>query len=306
MYLTSISRRVSSRSTSPYNIFILFWLFINSKNLLMAIFFMLGRVNERFTYRSTARVPAELELDGKIYTGVTTDISEGGCSLALNYPAYVPTKTRTLVRLFDRDYQAAFLCSLVQVRRTKASDWTYNMKLEKIEPDQLSQFRQIIYDRTPSLPETVNETMPILEDLKSNIDNRFRKKLQFFSRTQPRVAQRLTGYLPNGAEVVLNDFGYHYLQVDRKLKLAANETIQIDIEPGVHLMLTRPEEHLAGSGLLYKVVNWEDWKNKPHYQRVLGQWAHVQPKAYPRRAELGASGDRPLILPPPLFRSAGG
>lgn len=294
------------RYNMPYNIFILFWLFINSKNLLMAIFFMLGRVNERFTYRSTASVPAELELDGKIYTGATTDISEGGCSLALDYPAYVPTETRVAVRLFDRGYQAAFLCSMVQVRRTKASDWTYNMKLEKIEPDQLSQFRQIIYDRTPSLPETVNETMPILEDLKSNIDNRFRKKLQFFSRTQPRVAQRLPGYLPNGDEVILGDFSYRYLQVDRNLNLAGNETVKIDIKPGVHLMLTRPEEHLAGSGLLYKVVNWEDWKNNPHYQRVLGQWAHVKPEAYPRMAEREVAVDRPLMFPQPLLRSAGG
>lgn len=280
------------RFSMPYNVFILFWLFLNSKNLLMAIFFMLGRVNERFTYRSVASVPAELEVGGQTYTGVTADISEGGCSIALDYPVYIPTNTMIPIRLVDRDfYRAEFVCTMVQVQKTAKSDWTYNMKLEKIEPDQLSQYRQIIYERTPSLPDAINETMPVLEDLKVNFDNRFRKQVQYFSRTLPRVVQYITGTLPDGGSVLLNDFNYRYIKTDRPLGLARGETMQVTIEPGVHFLLTLPEEKLeASSSTLYKVLNWEDWDTQPRYKAVLARWANVKPEAYPRQAGSAKEG----------------
>lgn len=42
-----------------YNVIILFWLVANAKSLLLSIFFMLGRVNERYTYRFNVEIPVE-------------------------------------------------------------------------------------------------------------------------------------------------------------------------------------------------------------------------------------------------------
>lgn len=104
-------------------------------------------------------------------------------------------------------------CSLVQVRKTRHRDWVYSMKTVHIDEDQLSQYRQIIYERDPTLPETVQETTPLVEDLKVNFDKRLAKPVEMFSRKMPRVMYPITGSLPDGSEVSLNDFNYHYVQM---------------------------------------------------------------------------------------------
>ncbi|MCC8180420.1 MAG: glycosyltransferase, partial [Planctomycetes bacterium] len=149
-----------------YNVIILFWLLVNAKSLLLAIFFMLGRINERYYYRFYTSVPAELESNGIVHKCVTGDLSEGGLSLKFTFPAYIKQDSPITVRLYDRIYKAEMRCSLVQIEQGRDGIWTYGMKLEEIDDKNLSQYRQIIYERDPSLPETVNETIPIIEDIK--------------------------------------------------------------------------------------------------------------------------------------------
>lgn len=265
-----------------YNVIILFWLVVNAKSLLLAVFFMLGRVNERYFYRFDARFPVEIEVDGRVFKGNSVDLSEGGFSVALDFPAYIPSDRPVTVRLYDRDYKAELSCSLVQVRRTERSNWEYSMRVETAEESQLSQYRQIIYERDPTLPEAVTETIPVVEDLKVNFDKRLAKPVEFFARKLPRVMRVVEGRLPDGGMVELNDFSYHYVQAYPLWRLGPDEQVTVTLGRNVVMILAAPEPHLAAQNRnLYRVVNWEDWVRNDMYQELLGAWATPAPQIEP-------------------------
>ncbi len=269
-----------------YNIIILFWLIVNAKSLLLSVFFMLGRVNERYFYRFDVRLPMELVTKGRTYTGTTVDVSEGGFSADLDFPALIPPGETVTVRIHDRQYNAELVCSLVQVRKTDRSDWEYSLKIEKLDEDQLSQYRQIIYERDPTLPEAVTETIPVVEDLKVNFDKRLAKPVEFFSRKLPRIMSEVEGRVADGNRVVLNDFSYHYVQAYPMWRLAPGEHATVVLDRDVYMVLGEPEPHLAlQNRRLFRVVNWEDWVTKENYHKYLERWAagsHIPTPEPPR------------------------
>lgn len=277
-----------------YNIIILFWLVVNGKSLLLAIFFMLGRTNERLHYRFYVEVPAEIEYQGRIYTGVTTDLSEGGLSVSLDFPAWLPADALVRVRLRDRAYQADMQCAMVQVKNTKTQPWVYSLRLEHIDDKSISNYRQIIYERDPSLPEAVNQTMPIIEDIKVNFDKRLGARPQFFSRKYPRILQPKEGRLDDGTVVTLHDFNYQYVQARPLPDLADGETVTVRLGPGIDMILSAPEGHLAAQNRgVYRVVNALGWRDDPRYVAVLADWARAEQPVFSSIATTGGSSGMP-------------
>ncbi|UQZ87848.1 glycosyltransferase [Deltaproteobacteria bacterium Smac51] len=262
------------QNRSMYNVVILFWLMVNAKSLLLAVFFMLGRTNDRYSYRFYAKLPAEIDSGGYTFQGTTVDLSEGGMSVVLDYPAHIVPTGLVAIRLADRDYRAEMDCSLIQVKANQNGQWVYSFKLEHMDEDSLSNYRQMIYERNPTLPEAMNETLPVIEDIKVNLDKRLAAPTSFMSRKLPRVMRIVDGLLDSGQVVALNDFSYHYVRMSPPLNLGPRDTARVTIEPGVELILAAPEEHLATrSENLYKVLNWADWTNKEAYVTVLAKCA---------------------------------
>ena len=183
---------------------------------------------------------------------------------------------------------------MLQVKRDRNHNWVYGMKVQHIEEDQLSQFRQIIYERDPTLPEFVNETIGGVEDIKVNLDRRLAKQVAFTSRKYPRIAQAIHGSLANGNPVILSDFNYHYVQAHGLESLSPGETATVAIEPGVFMVLTAPEERLARLNRhLFQVANWRDWAEDSRYMDVLVRWVGARLSAEPVAVEiLGANQTR--------------
>lgn len=258
---------------SFYNMIILFWLVVNGKSLLLGIFFMLGRTNDRLSYRFHAALPAEIDCHGFTYKGVTGDVSEGGLSVILDYPACLPDGRPMTVRLSDRQYAAQMRCSLVQVKNTRDGKWQYSLKLEHISEESMSNYRQIIYERDPSLPEEVNETLPVVEDIKVNLDKRLQPPVAFTSRKLPRIAGSIKGVLPDGSGVSLEDFNYNYVRITPAVPLAPDRTVAVTVAEGVDMILTAPGENPNDqNGNLAAVVNRMDWMRERKYMDVLAEW----------------------------------
>ncbi len=267
-----------------YNIIILFWLIVNAKSLLLSIFFMLGRVNERYFYRFSVNLPVEVEVRGVLYRGTTTDISEGGFAVDMNFPVYIDADETVTTHMYDRDYQTTLKCKIVQIRRTDYSDWEYSMKVLGADEHALSQYRQMIYERDPTLPEAVVETIPVVEDLKVNFDKRLAKPVRYFSRMLPRIIQTIDGHLPNGAQVAVHDFSYRYVQITPLKQLRENETTTVALAPGIEIVLKSPGQQLAAQNHnLFAVANWEQWTSDEKYLAFLSQWAvrKTKPKVHP-------------------------
>lgn len=275
-----------------YNVLIMiFWLGVNIKSLTLAVFFMLGRVNERNFFRFTVAAPVEFEIDGLVYKGATNDVSEGGLSAEMPFPVYIPPDRAITVRVDDRGYHAEMKCSMVQVKRGENKGWTYAMKLADIDEKNLSQYRQILYERDPTLPDTIRETIPIVEDLKVNFDKRLSKPPDFFSRKLPRILATMPAKLMNGTPVTVNDFSYRYVQIYPPLHLTRGETAMVEVEPGAILEVTLPAEHLAQqNNTLFYVVNWEHWTQDAQCRRIVARWAGA-PEPTPA-APRSLGGDR--------------
>lgn len=257
-----------------YNAIILFWLIVNAKSLLLGIFFMLGRTNERLFYRFYVSLPAEVDYNGYTFRGETADISEGGLSVVLDYPVVLPDDRPVTVRLSDRHYRAAMQGAMVQVKSTRDGRWLYSLKLDHISEENMSHYRQMIYERDPSLPETVNETLPIVEDLKVNFDKRLTAPVAFASRKLPRLARDITGRLADGSPVSLEDFSYQYVRTTPALELAPGQTARVTVGEGAELLLEMPEEHPATRNAnLFRVLNWRDWADNRRYVQTLADWA---------------------------------
>ena len=253
-----------------YNFIILFWLIINSKSLVLAVFFMLGRINERASYRFYVKLPVEIDFGGYTFKGRTSDISEGGMSVLLDYPAYIDSNQPVSIRIADREYRAQMDCSLVQVADRHNGRWEYSFKLEHIEADDFSNYRQMIYERDPTLPETLNQTLPVIEDIRINLDKRLTPLNDFKSRKLPRVMPSILGTLGDGTVVSLRDFNYHYVRTVPDLNLEPQNITRITVEPGVEMtLLAVSKEH----GNLYLVHNWRDWTEKTPYIETLARWA---------------------------------
>jgi len=88
------------------SVVVIYWLLVNAGGLLMAIFFMLGRKNERMTERFTVDLPVEIHFDNKIYEGSVCDISEGGFAFLLEEAIYLPHDNDKMAEFYiqDREY----------------------------------------------------------------------------------------------------------------------------------------------------------------------------------------------------------
>lgn len=264
----------------PLNVIILFWLVINAKSLLLAVFFMLGRTNERLFYRFYVKLPVEMDAGGYSFQGTTSDLSEGGLSVILDYPAHIAAGSHLSLRLSDREYRAEMECKLVQVKGNQDGKWVYSLKLENIDENSLSNYRQMIYERDPSLPESINETLPVIEDIKINLDKRLTAPNNFISRQLPRLWKKTDGLLDDGTLVSLNDFSYHYVRTAPAIELGPEDTVRVTVEPGVELILAAPEKHLAANNVnLYQVLNWRDWAEKDIYVAALARWVGTKKPA---------------------------
>ena len=73
-----------------FSSFIAFWLILNITNLLYAVYFMMGRKAYRTSERFEAEIPVTLTYNGKAFSAMTKNISEGGFLFTLEHPAYLP------------------------------------------------------------------------------------------------------------------------------------------------------------------------------------------------------------------------
>lgn len=165
-------------SGSPAYTVLLFWLIINLYNIIMSLFFMLGRK----LYRSTERFPAEVECeifyDDQKIECVTSDISEGGAAIILNEPIYIPYDANIKVKLKTDRYSATFEAAVVHVAEIN-NRWKYALEIKNIDDANLRQLLGITYDRVPTLPKNLDKSNSIFDDIRLNILKRGKKSFAF-------------------------------------------------------------------------------------------------------------------------------
>ena len=231
-------------------IVILFWLFLNLYNIVMSLFFILGRKTVRNAERQKVSIPCVVKTRFEEMEGVTEDISESGTSSYLNVPCDIEEDEPVTLTLDDGYYHAEVEGRVVSVANRDGKRWRYAFKIVDLK-DSRAEYCQLIYDREPSLPTNLDESQSSFEDLKKNVTKRMVNS-EFHNRKKARIPVNKTFLADGYNEVMMVNYNYDYVLLEKRLGLG--RFLELELEDGLKLELGKYRE-LGRGGILYRVEN---------------------------------------------------
>ena len=253
-----------------YSSFIAFWLIYNIINLLYAVYFMMGRKAYRTSERFDADIPVRLTYNKQVIHAVTRNISEGGFLFTLACPLYLPNDEELKFTLRSDRYRARVTGKIAYVNSEK-DQWLYHVKLTgDLSDKQRRQYLQLVYDRAPSLPKSMNVWVTAFDDIVNNATARLEKQ-QAEMRALPRIELDRKAVFEEGGAATLVNFNYKYFLV-RDLTADA-PVLTIALNRGVRIVLEATDLPVYRAGeKLMRVVNWQELAGSKAFREVLDDW----------------------------------
>ncbi len=261
-------------------IVVLFWTLINAMNLVMAVFFMAGRRNERLYERLNVSIPVEIDYKDKKYKGTVVDISEGGFAFRLDGEAvYLPhdDSSKAEFILDDGRYLAHMKGKIVSVMGGKSgTDWKYCVAIDQPDTANEEQYFQMIYDRQHTLPKTLSSNSSYLGDIITNLDKRIHPVQAKSNRKTARIRVEEETALADGQPIVVHDFNFEYIRVGM-LPVGEGEDKTVPACPA-NIVVYPGEEYELKCTLanvekgIYKIDNFEELNDSGAWNVKLEQW----------------------------------
>lgn len=255
---------------TPVYIVLIFWLIINLYNIVMSIFFMLGRQVLRRAERFPINIDCIVSFHEKELKCTTNDISENGLSIVLKKPEFIPYKESIRILLQTDRYKAQFVAKIIHVGQA-GEQWKYAMEIQEIDDHNLKQLLRILYDRVPELPKIVEMNNSIFDDIRINVLKRGEQKVKF-NRKLPRVNLNKELYSKEHGKVKIINFNYEYAVLKTKkvfdsLILKINDCIDIKF-----ILTDTSSAKIEENTYLYKVDNYEEISANEEFAEILNQW----------------------------------
>ena len=255
---------------TPVYIVLIFWLIINLYNIVMSIFFMLGRQVLRRAERFPINIDCIVSFHEKELKCTTNDISENGLSIVLKKPEFIPYKESIRILLQTDRYKAQFVAKIIHVGQV-GEQWKYAMEIQEIDDHNLKQLLRILYDRVPELPKIVEMNNSIFDDIRINVLKRGEQKVKF-NRKLPRVKLNKELYSKEHGKVKIINFNYEYAvlktnKVFDSLILKINDCIDIKF-----ILTDTSSAKIEENTYLYKVDNYEEISANEEFAEILNQW----------------------------------
>ena len=268
-----------------FSSFIAFWLLLNITNLLYAVYFMMGRKAYRASERFEAEIPLSLCYKGKLFTAKTKNISEGGFLFTMEHPAYLPDDEPLEFTLSSEHYSASVKGNIVYITST-GNQWLYHVKLVPGMTEQdTREYLQLVYDRQPSLPRSMNIWVTAFDDLVNNASQRLEKQRSEM-RALPRIQLERFVRFEEGVSATLIDFNFKFALLRGMSEKA--DTLTLVPRAGVQIVLQNSNKPMTTPGVtLYNVVNWEELTASKAFQTLLEDWIfeYNHGTAKPRRGK---------------------
>lgn len=253
-------------------IVVIFWLLINFYNIMMSIFFMVGRKVYRNHERCLAEVDCCVIADNQTIQCTTHDISESGISIILDSPKYIPSDTTVTIQLSTERYRSNFKGKVIHVSELR-NKWKYAFHTTEIEEDQMRQLLQIIYDREPTLPQKLDKDSSTFEDIRINFV--MRNKNEFVSnRRLARFQLHRTVESIEYGRVTLVDFNYEYIQIELGDHPELAPVLTIPLKDGITLECAYVQSLINKAGTLYRISNYESIAENGVMEAILQEWLH--------------------------------
>ena len=258
---------------------ILFWLFVNLFNLVMSLFFVMGRNAVRKNERQVAEIPCTITARYGSYKGVTRDISEGGVAVIIPYAFDVDEEEICGIQLDSDRYHAAIEGKIVSVTKSKQG-WCYVFGVTGLK-DSRQDFLQLIYDREPSLPDNLDESLSSFDDLRLNITRRVVKS-DFQNRKKARIPVMKNFTTNMGDKVKMINFNYQFALFE--LGVFAPDHFTIELEKGLTIQLKK-NRIIGEQDVLYRVENYQGiYDNKELYEKM-ENWANTMTAEFEKETD---------------------
>ena len=256
-------------SQSFGSLIVIYWLATNSISFIMAIFFMLGRKNNRSSERFAGNIPLYLLVDGDAHKAITEDFSEGGMAVVIDYPVYFQEDTDIEIWINDRGYKAKLKVRLASAKETKDGKYKYSFQIVELDEENKKTYMQIIYDREHTLPKTISKSSGIYGDITSNIMGRM-NKIPFTTRKQVRIDVNREYPVKSGGTVGIINFNFEYVLLD--VTEEDNDKYEIELEKELVLICHRQHNNL------YKIDNLGALQSDIGFQEIVTEWGNNEKK----------------------------
>lgn len=270
---------------------VIYWLVINCFSLIMSIFFMVGRRNERETERFTVSLPMSVFYNNNKYEGMVSDISEGGFAFDMQEAVFLPhgkDKEKIGFNLHNTDYSANVYGYIVNVRQIKETGvWRYCVQICEMNEENTKEYMQLVYDRVHTLPMLLTNKTSYFEDLENNVSRRMKGRTAS-RRELPRITVNERYKTLNGDNVKILDFNFECVRLnvaienDYAEKITQNksdaetESVEI-IYPGDVTILLGNNCRMICKLLdnrkgLYQVVNRMELDQSSEFKNIVNKW----------------------------------
>ena len=244
---------------------IIFWLLMNMYFLIMAVFFMLSRVNYRSEERYYTNLNLDISFNEKKLKATTHDISECGMSFIIDTPEYIPNDEDIDISIKYLYYRANLKGRVVHVDKIM-DKWKYSIKLNHVSQQDKNEYYQIVYNRKHTLATKMKSST--IKEIKLNIINRI-KKQRISNRQLPRIPVKINVKTTVGNMVQIVNFNYEYVLLKGKLE---DKNINIELRDDLVLKCLKCDRSAVLGNTLYKIDNWKNISNDERFREILLSW----------------------------------
>lgn len=253
---------------TPMYVVIMFWLLVNLFNIIMALFFMFGRRPHRRYERFDAVIDCIVQFDNRIIRTKTTNISEKGVSIELDFPEYITAEEEVVIKLSSDLYHTVWKGRVANVFYNKGK-WHYGFELTDITEDEKKSMLQLVYDREPTLPKEIDAGLSTVDDIMVNIVRRT-VNIPYFSRKLPRININSKIKDIDGNRYMLEDFNYEYLTLTFIKGITPPQNLVLEHQ-GIRIKCTLTDINMR-YGSCYKIENTASLAGNIAFRSVLKSW----------------------------------
>jgi cellulose synthase (UDP-forming) len=199
----------------------------------------------------------------------TYDISENGISLIFDFPEYIPPEEEITIRLATDRNETEWSGKVANVMQI-GSKWKYGISMQKITEPNKRQMMQIVYDRDPTLPRTMENGLSTMDDLALNIEYRKKSKKNFTSKKLPLAELDHTVTTKDGRKLVLETFDYKSLILWSPSKEGILQKLSFS-EEGVVFECSL-QEKISKHEASYQVDNLAELVGSAVFRTLLNTW----------------------------------
>ena len=242
-----------------FSIVVLFWLSMNGYFLVMAVLFMLGRINYRNSERFYAKIPIKIYTKTAVIEGTTSDVSEFGLAFELKFPEYIDGIC--VFELQDKDWNARVKGQVIQISQF-GEKWKYSIKLEDLLMEEKEAYYQIVYDRMPSLATEIKTSA--MKDLQIFFKKRTTSAMRL-NRKMPRIFLDCDLMTDQKKTVRVKDYNYQYISIVGEVPKS-----EFSIKLGkINLYVNPAKDEFLRSKNLYEVLNWKEISGSKELREAL-------------------------------------